>query len=241
MTALIIIAAVLCVLLILLYARVYVIIGYNSERDTEPNITVSYLFLRFGILPQKKKKINLRDYSYKNFKKAEEKRIAEKKKEALKKNEASKKTKKAASKTASSASNKKSGEKAQEQQKKSVVAALWEIKDLIFDTLKRFPAKLRLDISRLKINVGSKDAATTAITYGIVTEAVGAVLAVLDNFVNVKREYKKEVEILPDFTSGKITADVLIGVSITPAALLSLIFGFIGGFVIKFVKKNTKI
>lgn len=239
MTALIIIAAVLCVLLILLYGRVYVTVGYNTERDTEPRITVSYLFLSFGILPKKKKKIKLRDYSYKNFKRSEEKRLAEKKKEASKKKDASKKSKKTAAKTASA--DKKDGTKAQGPKKKNVVAVLWDIKDLIFDTLKRFPSKLRLDISRLKLCVGGKDAATAAITYGVVTEAVGAVLAVLDCFIKVKRGYKKEVEILPDFTSGKINADVLIRVSITPAAVLSLVFGFIGGFAIKFVKKNIKI
>lgn len=241
MTALIIIAAVLCVLLILLYSRVYVTVGYNTEQDAEPTISISYLFFKFGILPKKKKKIKLRDYSYKKFKRSEEKRRTEKEKEAIKKKKASKKSKKTATKTASSNSAEKEASQKQGQQKKNVVSVLWDIKDLIFDTLKRFPSKLRLDISRLKLSIGGKDAATTAITYGVVTEAVGAILAVLDTFIKVKRNYKKEVELLPDFTSGKIKADVLIRVSITPAAVISLIFGFIGGFAIKFVKKNIKI
>lgn len=218
-------------LLILLFSRVYVTVGYNTKTDSAPSVKISYLFLKFGILPKKQKKINLRDYSYKNFTKSESKRRQEKQGKASKKTKTSKKTKSASRSETDAAETKKD-------EKKNTVAFLWDIRELIFDTLKRFPSKLRLDVSRLKINVGAKDAASAAITYGIITEAVGAILAVLDCFTNVKRKFKNEVEILPDFVSGKIDADVLIRLSISPASMLSLAFGFVCGFVSKIIKKN---
>lgn len=250
MTALYIFAAVVCVLLILLYSRVCVTVRHDTSGGDEPEIYVSYLFFKFGISPKKKKKVNLRDYTYKNFQKSEKKRLkkerlkAEKAKAKAEKKETEKKAReqarqaaKAAKKAPSGASGAPSAPSEEPKKKKNVVAFIWEIKDLIFDALKRFPTKLRLDVSRLKLRIGGKDAATTAITYGAVTEAVGALLVVLESFMKVRRGHENEIEIIPDFTSGKIDADVLIRVSISPAGVLSVVFGFIKGYIAHLFRK----
>lgn len=250
MTGLYIFAAVVCVLLILLHSRVRVTVKHNTDSGDEPEIYVSYMFLKFGISPKKKKRVNLRDYSYKRFQKSEKKRLkkesrkAEKAKAKAAKKEADKKAReaarqaaKAAKKEAPSQTSGTASSPKEEPKKKGIVSVIWEIKHLIFDALKRFPTKLRLDVSRLKLRIGGKDAATTAITYGAVTEAVGALLVVLESFMKVKRGHENEIEIVPDFTSGKIDADVLIRVSISPAGVLSIVFGFIKGYIVHLLKK----
>lgn len=251
MTGLYIFAAVVCALLILLYARVRVTVRHNTANGDEPDITVSYLFLRFRLSPKKKKRVNLRAYSYKRFQKSEAKRLEKERKKAAKakekaaKKEAAEKAEKEARKARKASAKSQStqpGSPSQTQndapvKKKSIVSVIWEIKHLIFAALKKLPTKLRLDVSRLKLRIGGKDAATTAITYGAVTEAVGALLAVLESFMKVRRGCENEIEIVPDFTSGKIDADILIRVSVSPAGVLSVVFGFIKGYVVHLIKK----
>ncbi len=253
MIGLYIFAAVLCVLLILLYSRVRVTVKHDTASGEEPQITISYLFLRINLSPKAPRSVDLRDYTYKRFQKAEKKRlkaearaaekakIKEEKKEAAKKAKAeakaaAKKAKKDA-KNAPATQNRADSAKKPEKKKTGVIPLIWDIKHLIFRVLVKFPTKLRLDVSRLHLRVGGKDAATAAITYGAVTEAVGALLAVLDSFMKVKRDCKNEIEIVPDFLSGKIDADIHICVSIAPAGVLSVVFGFIGGLIAHFIKK----
>ncbi len=254
MIGLYIFAAVVCVLLILLFSRVHLTVEHNTATGDEPKITVSYLFLKFKISPKPSPSVNLRDYTYKNFQKSEKKRLkkeaksAEKakakalKKEAAKKakadaKEASKKAKKDARSAPPSEKPNTSAEKDEPKKKKSVISFIWEIKHLLLKMVTKFPSKLRLDVTRLKLRVGGKDAATAAITYGAVTEAVGALLVVLESFIKVKRGVENDIEIVPDFLSGKIDADILIRVSIAPAGVLSVVFGFIGGLISHYIKK----
>ncbi len=251
MIGLYILAAVVCVLLILLFSRVKLTVEHNTAAGDEPKITLSYLFLKFRLSPKPAPRVKLRDYTYKNFQKSEKKRLkkeakaTEKAKVKAEKKEAAKKAKsdaKAAAKKARQDAKKApvgSQPKTEDvpKQKKSVVSFIWEIKHLLLAMLKKFPSKLRLDVTRLKLRVGGKDAATAAITYGAVTEAVGALLAVLESFMKVKRGAEHEIEIVPDFLSGKIDADVLIRVSIAPAGALSVVFGFIGGLISHYIKK----
>lgn len=232
MIALYIILAIVGVVMLLLHCRVYVNVAYSTDKDAELSLSVSYLFIRIPILPKKEKKVRLHDYSYKNYQKR-------KKKEAAKAERAKKKAElKAAKKTAKKNGNPKDANTAgnsvstpAKKKKKSVVYIIYEIRDLIFDFLIRFPSKFRLDVNRLKIRVGGADAATAAITYGVVTEAVGALLTILEECSFLRRGREHEIMITPDFHSGAIDADINIRLSIKPASVLALAFRFVKGFV----------
>lgn len=231
MIALYIILAVVGVILLLLHCRVYVNVAYKTDGDAELSLSLSYLFLKIPLMPKKEKKIRLRDYSYKNYQKRKKKET-EKARRAKKKAD-EKAAKKKANKSASSTDTSKTKTEASApKKKKSVVYVIYEIRDVIFDVLKRFPSKFRLDVSRLKIRVGGSDAASAAITYGVVTEAVGALLTILEECSFMRRRAREhEIMITPDFCSGKIDADVKIRLSIKPASVLSLAFRFIKGFI----------
>lgn len=229
MIALYIIFAVLAVFLILLFSRAGITVSYNTKKAPDSvKLYVSYIFFKIAIFP-KNEKIRLSDYTYKKSEKRKNK--AEKKE----------KKKKDTSNTASHTSPN-SAKKAKQKKKTDTVRILIDIRELIFDTLKAFPGKLRLDISRLHLNVGCENAASTAITYGAVTQAVGTVLTLLEESpVKIKRGHKYDVMITPDFVSGKTDANIKIKFSIRPASVISIGLKFIVGFFkYKLSKTETK-
>lgn len=236
MTVLYIFLAIAGIFAILLCSRVGVILSYNTEKETDAlGVTVSYLFMRIKLLPNEKK-VKLSDYTYKKVQKRKAKALfKEEKKKASKKDE--QKEKKPNGK---SDKNAKSAAAPTENKKTNVVKLLYDIKDLIFEVIKTFPTKLRLDISRLKLKIGCDDAAKTAITYGAVTEAVGAIITLLESSpIKTKRGYGHEIMVTPDFLSGKIDADVKIKISIAPSAVLGIGLRFVFGF-IKYKLSNLK-
>ncbi len=228
-------AAIIGLLLLLLHSRVYVTFAYRTDGGSSLTIDLSYLFFKLRLMPKKEKKVRIKDYSYKNLQK--KKRREEKKTEKAK----AKKAKKAAvkKKTAGGGSGNGNKEVSSKQKKKnkSVVSAILEIRDLLFDVISRFPGKFRLDVNRLVISVGGKDAAATAVTYGVVTEAVGALLTLLESGIRLRRGGVNDIMITPDYLSGRIDADVKIRLSIKPASVLEIAFRFIVGYVSKKIKQ----
>ncbi len=256
MIVLYIILGILALITVLLCHRVGIIVSYNSEKEEDAvGLTVSYLFMRIKLLP-KNNRVKLSNYTYKKVQKREAKaRLkAEKKAEAdrLKKEqkEAEKAKKKADREAAKKAKKKKNKSKKppqsapapEEKKKTNAVKLIWDIKELIFDVIKRFPHKLRLDISRLRLRIGCGDAATTAVTYGAVTEGVGALITLLEcSAIKTVRGHGHDIMIVPDFISGKIDADIKIKLSIAPSAVISLGMRFIWGFIkykISSIKNN---
>lgn len=231
MTALYIILAIFGVILILLFSRVGVILSYNTEKETDTlGVTVSYLFLRIKLMPNDKK-IKLSDYTYKKVQKQKEKAQKKAAKKAAKESE--KKALTQNNKNTEIKKDKNSAAKAPEKKKKTnIVKLIFDIRELIFEAIKAFPAKLRLDVARLRLKIGCEDAAKTAVTYGAVTEAVGAFLTLLEcSPIKIKRGHSHDIMITPDFLSGKIDADIKIKVSIAPSAVLGIAWRFMIGFV----------
>lgn len=230
MTALYITAAVIGVVLLLIHSRVYINFKYNTSAEDSLCVSISYLFLKIPVIPKKEKRVRVRDYTYKKAQRRL-KKAAEAEEQKRLKSEKKAEAKKSASPGKSDATAKKDDNGGKKTKKKGVVSVVYEIRQIIFDILKRFPSKFRLDVNRLHIRVGGSDAAKTAITYGVITEAVGALVTLLEECSFLRRGRENDIMIVPDFCSGTIDADVFVRLSIKPASVLALIFRFIKGFV----------
>ena len=230
--ALYIIAAVIGIFAILFFCRIYVMFSYTDGADDALTLSFRYTFLKIRLVPKKNGKIRLGDYTYEKVRKREEKkkRKQKKKTDGTKK---AKKQKKPAKKKDTAVTEPEEGEK-----KQSVAAMLIDMREMIFDLLKRAPRKLRLEIKRLHLTVGAADAASTAITYGIVTQSVGAALTLAEEHADVRIK-KNSILLAYDFLSGKISADVNIRLSIRVGSILNLALRFIYNF-IKYKITNTK-
>ena len=81
--------------------------------------------------------------------------------------------------------------------------------------------RINFKIVNLKITVGEKDAAKTAISYGVVSSAAYYVLGFLDSNANLKM---KNVDVSADFNSGKTECEFKLKASLKP------IFAIIAAF-----------
>lgn len=238
MTALIILAAIAALLFILLYSR----IALSLSLDDSLTLTVRYLFLKIKLVPSEGGRVKLGDYTYKRAKKREAARAKkEAEKEAKKKAaEAEKKAAEAEKKQSGRTDGKKRGDRDDDgdrekdgdrgtKKKQSVVSLLYEIRGVIISLLKRAPKKLRVEISRLWLDVGGGDAAAAAVTYGVVTQAVGAALTLFSSYADL-RVGGDAVYITPNFLSGKITARVRARVSVRVGSVFGLAFRFVFDF-----------
>lgn len=70
---------------------------------------------------------------------------------------------------------------------------------------------IKLRLVRVRISVGTDDAAYTALLYGIIAQSAAYLIDMLDRITNV---YPKDISVNADFTSGKINADIYIELSV---------------------------
>lgn len=223
MIALYIIAAVIGIFALLFFCRIYITFSYGG--GDELSLSVRYTFWRMRLVPSAGGKIRLGNYTYKKTHKKDKKKKKKTKDSQEKSAAKPRKGKKTASK-------KKSAEKeppVEGEKKQSAVAMLFELREIIFDLLIRAPRKLRLEIKRLRLTVGASDAAKTAITYGVVTQAVGAALTLAEEHADVRIK-DDAVMIAYDFLSGKIDADVHLRLSVRVGSILGLGLRFIFNF-----------
>jgi hypothetical protein len=194
--------------------RAEVLIAYSDELA----LTVIILGIPIKILPKKKKKVKLSDYSRKKRAKYEEAQ----KEQALKKSKkkAEKKKKKAA------AAEKKKAEKAagKVKPKKPIGDTINMIKDLVAVAVTRFAKHLRIRIAKLHIGVATGDAASTAILYGTIAPTVACIAAYLDSTSTLRHPARSDVDIHADYLSEKMVIDIEIGFSICVWQLFDVLF-----------------
>lgn len=191
----------------------------------ELKLDVSVLGIKIGILPKKPKKYKLSDYTLKKIAKRDKKKAEKDAKKAAA--AALKKKKKAEEKKKKQASQKKLTKaeiKEQKKKKKASRPPLPKLITLLRDTLGFFfPSlfgKFHFHVARIKLKIGGKDAAETALTYYAVTNALGPVLGFIDRHSNLHGMKRAEIDISPDFLSEEIKADVKIGFSTSLGGLL---------------------
>ena len=82
------------------------------------------------------------------------------------------------------------------------------VKNILDSFFKNHARNLTVRAARLNISVGASDAATTAILYGVVSQGVAYILELLDNLNDLKPIKKSDINIYPDYTSEKTSADI---------------------------------
>ena len=213
MTALIVILAILLFLILLLSIRIKITIEYNDSLCVYARVL--YL-IRIPITPTKERKTKLsayRDKAIAKRDKAEQERAAlkEEKKEKKKIQKAEKKKRLKAHPE----------EAAQER-------TLTENLSLIIDVVKvlfsRFFKHLRIDLTRIHISLCTEDAAQTAILYGIVSQSVAYLLALLKQFKTVSTPNLNDVSVIPNWVGEQTEIDLKISFSMRIWHLFDIVF-----------------
>ena len=205
--------------------RAEVIIRYNGE----VGVTVKVLCIPIRILPPKEKKVRLRDYSVKSRAKKE----AADKEAALKK--ARKKAEKKQKKEEAKARKKAMRASGKAPPEPTLTETVSNIVEVIKIAVGRFGRHLRVRIARLHIAVATGDAASTAILYGVVSQSVCYLAALLDSTSTLRYPARSDVDVHADFLSETTVADVEIGFSIRVWQVFDI--GIRSGFA--FIKNNS--
>ena len=223
MIALYIIGGMLLFFVFILSLKATVTVAYRDEVA----LSVRVLFLKIRILPKKEKKKGPHAMSEKQAQKIKKKlrKKQQKKAEAKQKKQEKKQAKKEAPK---------------EKKKKSladILDMIVLIRTLLAKIIKTFFGHLRIDIVRLKIRVATGDAATTALAYGTVTQAVNLLFPVLEKTKNFSTPKKRDIDIVADFAGEEMEADVEFSFSLRVWHLFHAAFAALGSAIKHFVKK----
>ncbi len=213
--ALYIILGIIALFVILLSVRVRVTI----EMKDQLSLTVFAFGIKIPILP-KKKKYRIKDYTPKKIAKREKKKAQKAAKKAKK--DAEKQKKKESEKALS-----KEEKKALKQKEKDSRPPLGDMIDLFLRILKMFFsgffAKFHFHVARIRIGVGSANAAMTAMLACAIQTAIKPVLMLIDKKSNLHGMKNADILIYPDYLSDKITADVKLSFSMSAGALIGVL------------------
>jgi hypothetical protein len=228
MPALITIGIILLFLVFLLTIKATVTIVYAGEVQ----LFLRVLFIKIRLVPAKKKKYP--------------KSMSAKKAQKIKAKAAKKKAKKLAKK--------KEKELAKEEEKKAVAKGevkkekkspgeILDIISLVANLIKKVVGKffghLTIKLARIELKIATGDAATTAITYGAVTQAINLLFPVLDNIKTVKTPDAKQIDVVADFCSEESEIDIKISFGIRVWHVFHVIFSALGEL-IKYLFKSMK-
>lgn len=199
MTALKVVLIILAVLLILLMCPLKVYVDYDGELK----LKIGYLFLKFGIIPEKPKKPE----------KPKPEKKTEEKKEQQPEPRRPGRVRRLVNKHGID----------------GLIDILKEIAAIVVDTLKKASKHLYFTRFNIRICIVGEDAAQTAVQYGYVCSAVYPIVAVLTEHSVVK---KHNVDISAGFLAKKTAAEMEITAKIKPlflipiavSALIKLIF-----------------
>lgn len=210
--------------------RAQIELGYNGELT----LRVKALGLTFGIMPKKPpKKIDPDDFSLKKYRKLLKKEAnRQAKKDARKRKKQAKAAKKKKDKQARTADR-----TAKKPQKKKGVAELLDLVCMLLDALKSlgksFGKHFEIEVVKLRITVGSEDAAQTALLYGTAVQALAYLLEWLSMLTNlrIKKQNRGDVLVEADFTSEQIQADLHLIFKLRVWHLLAMLFSALGAII----------
>ena len=154
----------------------------------------------FTLLPQKKKKIRLRDYTYERYKKNLEKK---RKAEELKKK----------------------ADEAAKDKTETPEEKLFTLSSLLSFAAEQFPkavSKLKIGVKKLIVKVGGNDAAKIALDYGKLEAAVSLLMELLDNKTRLSKIKEGTVLVYADFLAEKTTVELDISVKISGFSIVGL-------------------
>lgn len=180
------------IIALLLFHKVSVRV--NASNDV--SLTLGIGLFKKKLYPTKDDKIRLSDYKIKKFRKNKQKDNKSKKKKSDKKSKKESPEKKGDT------------QKTDEKPKRDIMGFIESLTEVARVLFSRFGRHLRINVKRLYITVATPDAASTAVLFGAVCGAVQCFLELFDNTLHVTFPKSKDLQVVTDFTSEKITADI---------------------------------
>ena len=228
MPALITIGIILLFLVFLLTIKATVTIVYAGEVQ----LFLRVLFIKIRLVPAKKKKYP-KSMSAKKAQKIKAKAAKKKAKKLAKKKE----------KELAKEEEKKAVAKGEVQKEKNTPGEILDIISLVANLIKKVVGKffghLTIKLARIKLKIATGDAATTAITYGAVTQAINLLFPVLDNIKTVETPDAKQIDVVADFCSEESEIDIKISFGIRVWHVFHVVFSALGEL-IKYLFKSMK-
>jgi hypothetical protein len=228
MPTLIILGCIILFFVFILTLQATVTIVYAGEVQ----LFLRVLFIKIRLVPAKKKKYP-RSMSAKKARKIKEK-MAKKEAKKLAKKNAKKEQKETEQKAAAQGEGKK--------EKKSpgeILDIVSLVANLVKKVIGKFFGHLKIKLARIRIKIATGDAATTAITYGAVTQAINVFFPLLDQIKTVKTPDAKQIEVSADFCSEESEIDIKISFALRVWHLFHVAFAALGEL-IKYFFKSMK-
>lgn len=191
-------------------------LGIQYKEKAE--LYLKILFVKIKLSPRKKK-VNLKKYSHHAMEKARKKKIKQQ----------IKKEKKLAKKNAARS-------KANTKEKKvsklrdifthptDIPAFLTDVYDIISTVTGKFSKRLKIKIVNFNVNLGSDNAAKTAILYGAVCAGINTLITVLVHHTRYNENDNDNISVIPDFTSEKTVCDIHLQISLRPGQVFTFLF-----------------
>lgn len=151
------------------------------------------------LIPKKKKRIRLRDFSHKKYlKRMEELRTKKEKKKSKSKEPKKKLT---------------------PDEKRDTVTSVIELVLEILGRLEKYTSKLNSSLDQLYVSVGGKDPSEVAVKFGVISSAVGLLLELLDLKTRLKVKNPDNISVVCDYLSPdiKFVLDVTVKIRILDA------------------------
>ncbi len=171
-------------------------------------LTARILFVKIRLYP-KKEKHHKKSMSRKQAARIQKKldKKAEKKRQKRAEKEAEKKERREA-KAAAKKKKKKLGDA------HKIIDILHLAISIIGHLRHRFLKHLRIKFARIRITVGTEDAATTAVIYGAVTQSINILFPLLEDIKNFKFPTEEDLQINADFTAEESVIDLKISLCV---------------------------
>ena len=208
------------------------------EFQDELLLSISVLGIKIKLVPGKDKPVNYKDYTYKKHqKRLEKKRLADLKKAEKKKEKAEAKKKKKEQRKSETAEQKKARKNHPKRSVSDWIDIAVSVLAVFFE---KFSKRLHIKVARLKVNVATGDAASTAILYGAIIQSVAYLIEILDKVTNVDGLEKADIHVNADYLSEKTTLDLCFVFSLRVWHLFDILFGIIWRAIKKFVSTTPK-
>ena len=191
--------------------------------------------VRINLLPKKQKKYNIKDYTPKKIAKRDAKAA---KKAAIKAQKKAEKAKKKKQKKAATAKMTKAERKAEKAKKRAKRPPIPDMLSLFIKILNMFFSGLfrrfHFRVARIRISVGSSNAAKTAMLCTFVSASIEPILIFLDKHSNLHGRKNADIAITPDYLSEEFKFDVKLSFSTSMGSVLGILiksaFSFIFGW-----------
>ena len=208
------------------------------EFNEELILTVSVLGIKIKILPGKEKPININEYTFeKHQNRLRQKYEAQLEKQKKKEAKKAAKAKKKAEKKAETPEQKKARKAVPKRSISDWINIAVGILAIFF---KKFTKHFRIKVARLKVNVATGDAASTAIVYGAVVQSVAYLIEIISQVTNVDGLEKADIDVKADYLSEKTTLDLCFVFSLRVWHLFDILFGVIGRAIKRFISTSPK-